>query len=111
MAVVVVGARTKLGHQIVIKLLQAGATVVGTTRFPERAQHLYEGYPEFEEWKKQLTFYPQCFDLDIPDIAAAAALFARWLPGGTIDILVCCAAQTIRVREKKPDQQSCYKSV
>ena len=97
---VVVGARTKLGHQIVVKLLLAGATVIGTTRFPERARELYQDYPEYQEWKERLTFYPSSFDLDVPDIAAAAALFARWLPGGIIDVLVCCAAQTIRVREK-----------
>lgn len=33
---IVTGARTKLGHQVVLKLLRAGATV-GTTRYPQKA--------------------------------------------------------------------------
>lgn len=66
----VVGARTKLGHQVVVKLLQAGATVFGTTRFPDEALTLFRQYPDWETWQERLHFYPSPFDLDTPDLQA-----------------------------------------
>jgi NAD(P)-dependent dehydrogenase (short-subunit alcohol dehydrogenase family) len=99
----VVGARTKLGHQIVLKLLQAGATVVGTTRYPAEAQCMYELYPEWPAWKDRLVFYPQAFDLDSPNISGLAAMLSDFIGAevkGCLNIVVLCAAQTIRARDK-----------
>lgn len=101
---VVVGARTKLGHQIVIKLLQAGACVLGTTRYPQSAAALYQSYKDWPAWKSKLWIYPECFDLDIPNIASAAGQLSQYVAAkfGKVDILINCAAQTIRAREKAP---------
>ncbi|KAK9832166.1 hypothetical protein WJX74_001223 [Apatococcus lobatus] len=100
----VTGARTKLGHQIVVKLLKAGASVIGTTRYPQDAIALYQRYKEWPAWQSKLSIYPECFDLDIPSISEAAARLSQFAADkfGKLDILVNCAAQTIRVREKVP---------
>lgn len=100
---IVTGSRTKLGHQIVMKLLRAGCSVIKTTRYPIEAMNLYEKYSDFEKWKNNLTIYPESFDLDVSNIAEKSQIlcdFARE-KFGKLDILVNCAAQTIRVREKK----------
>lgn len=100
----VIGARTKLGHQVVIKLLEAGATVIGTTRYPEAATRLFESYSEWPIWQKRLKFFPESFDLDINTIREAAnnlRVFCE-VDINALDILIVCAAQTIRVREKQP---------
>lgn len=99
---VVIGARTKLGHQIVVKLLDAGATVIGTSRYPEKALQLFEQYPRWEEWKTRLVFYPKSFDLDTFDLSAALSRLKEFIlhHSDHIDILINSAAQTIRSREK-----------
>ena len=38
---VVTGARTKLGYQVCLTLLRAGAVVIGTTRFVDKARKTY----------------------------------------------------------------------
>lgn len=98
---VVVGARTKLGHQIVLKLLNAGATVVATTRYPEKAEKLYASYREREAWGKRLVVYPAMMDLNVDCIQPVARELDRWISEnfGRLDILVLSAAQTIRSRE------------
>ena len=98
----VTGARTKLGHQILLKLLRAGAIVVGTTRYPLEAMQLFERYSDFELWKKRINFYPNSMDLDKLDLIKDIKELENWLRThfGRLDILVNCAAQTIRVREK-----------
>ena len=104
----VVGARTKLGHQVVLKLLAAGATVVGTTRFPADALHLFRQYREWPEWEGRLHFYPRSLDLDTPHIQRDAAALAAHIEGlaGRLDVLVICAAQTIRWVEGRGQQAS-----
>jgi NAD(P)-dependent dehydrogenase (short-subunit alcohol dehydrogenase family) len=94
----VVGARTKLGHQVVVKLLSAGATVIGTTRYPASALQLFRQYKEWPEWEARLHFYPSSLDLDSQHIQQDAAALAAHIEGlaGRLDVLVLCAAQTIR---------------
>ena len=104
----VVGARTKLGHQVVIKMLEDGATVVGTTRFPAEAFALYEQYADWPRWRDRLRFFPESLDLDTPELGATAARlrdFVATVGGGALDVLVACAAQTIRAREKERPQK------
>jgi len=106
----VVGARTKLGHQVVVKLLAAGATVVGTTRKPDEALRIFCAYPEWHDrgWKDRLFFFPEPLDLDVPDISRRASVLLSFLTSfehpvraPCLDVVVFCAAQTIRVREKE----------
>ena len=102
---VVVGARTKLGHQVVVKLLDAGARVVATSRFPEEATRLFTSYREWNScgWSSRLHFFPEAFDLDTPSLAESIDGLREYLMchiAPHIDVIVFCAAQTIRQREK-----------
>lgn len=101
----VIGARTKLGHQIVIKLLESGATVIGTSRFPEKALLSYEKYPKWDLWKSKLHFYPSSFDLDTCDLENEFTKLKIWITSFTTVLtgLVFNAAQTIREKEKNQD--------
>jgi NAD(P)-dependent dehydrogenase (short-subunit alcohol dehydrogenase family) len=88
----VTGARTKVGHQTALKLLRAGATVIGTSRFPFDAAARFSGAPDFETFAPRLSLY----GLDLRWLPAverfAAAVDRRF---GSLDILVHNAAQTI----------------
>jgi NAD(P)-dependent dehydrogenase (short-subunit alcohol dehydrogenase family) len=89
----------------VIKLLKAGATVVGTTRYPENALRLYESYPEWktQQWSERLFFFPNSLDLDVDnivDVSDSLRDFISLTVSPSLDILVVSAAQTIRQREK-----------
>lgn len=108
----VTGARTKLGHQILLKLLRAGATVIGTTRYPKEAMKLFEQYSDYEQWKTRLNFYPHGLDFDKPDLLDDLITLESTLRNdfGRLDILINCAAQTIRVREKTK-QVACAENV
>lgn len=101
---VVVGARTKLGHQVVLKLLHAGATVVATTRYPEKAQKLYASYEDRDTWGNRLIVYPHGLDLNTHNIQKVAGELDRWVTETfcQLDILVISAAQTIKTREQGP---------
>ncbi|ELP84528.1 short-chain dehydrogenase, putative [Entamoeba invadens IP1] len=100
---VVIGCRTKLGHQVTLKLLRAGSTVVGTTRYPEETLKLFSQYHDYETWKDNLDIYSQGLDLDTDNQSVVFAAFAKYLQEkyGHLDNMIFCAAQTIRVREKE----------
>lgn len=102
---IVTGARTKLGHQICLKLLLAGATVFGTTRFPEKAIELFSQYKHYANWKDRLFLYS--LDLDLPDMEKEFEKFRENVQFrfDKVDILVNCAAQTIRHREKMSEAE------
>lgn len=91
---VVTGSRVKIGLQVCLKLLRAGATVVATTRFPNSAIDVYRQEQDFDEWKDRLHVY----GLDLRDVTGLEA-FTRFLkmqyPSG-IDILINNACQTVR---------------
>lgn len=99
----VTGGRIKLGHQIVLKLVRAGCTVIVTTRSPKKAIESFGKYPDWSEWKDRLVVFSDTpLDFDSPDIAKQVAVLAQFIGQkfGRLDILVNCAAQTIRCREK-----------
>jgi len=101
---IVIGGRTKLGHQVIIKLLDAGATVIATSRFPGEAVKLFARYSEWEKgWIDRLHFYPESFDLNTGNISGLSRKLGTWMMASfsKIDIFIVCAAQTIRVREKR----------
>lgn len=102
---IVTGARTKLGHQICLKLLRAGATVFGTTRFPDKALLLFSRYRDYQNWKERLNMY--ALDLDVPDMEAEFGRFREFVESkfSKVDILVNCAAQTIRARERMSEDE------
>ncbi len=96
----VIGARTKLGHQIVIKLLKAGATVIGTSRYPDKILEIYKPYEK--ELTKNLVIYDESLDLDVNDVKSHILKLHDFINKryGKLDILINSAAQTIRSREK-----------
>lgn len=103
----VTGARTKLGHQVCLKLLRAGALVIGTTRRPDKALELYAQYPDFANWVGRLYVFP--LDLDSPNLRDSFDALRDWIMHVTgitkLDILINCAAQTIRSRDRMPAEE------
>ena len=51
------GARVKIGLQIGLKLLRAGATLVATSRFPADLARRYAEEPDFPEWRHRLHLH------------------------------------------------------
>lgn len=90
---IVTGARVKIGYEIALKLLRAGATVVATTRFPKDAAFRFAKEKDFADWKERLEIYGMDFrDLGVID------RFMNHIEQtfGRLDILVNNATQTIR---------------
>src|SRR5439155_678765 len=51
----VTGGRVKIGYQVVLKLLRAGASVIATTRFPHDAAARYAQEDDFAAWGDRLS--------------------------------------------------------
>lgn len=93
----VTGGRLKLGYQIVLKLLRAGAEVMVTSRDWVSAIERYETEPDYQDWKYRLYVARITFDLTIIDtllVDLDAELDRVW-PDKRLDILIHNAAQTI----------------
>ncbi len=89
----VTGGRVKIGYQIALKCLRAGARVVVTTRFPHDGAQRFAAEPDFEEFAPRLDLY----GLDLrhaPSVEAFAAHACATWP--RLDLLVNNAAQTVR---------------
>ncbi|HEU4533449.1 MAG TPA: SDR family NAD(P)-dependent oxidoreductase, partial [Polyangiaceae bacterium] len=89
----VTGARITSGYETALKLLRAGATVIGTTRFPRDAAERFGAERDFGSWSRRLHLYG--LDFRVPGWVEAfaehvAASFDR------LDVLVNNAAQTVR---------------
>lgn len=87
----VTGGRVRIGFQACLKLLRAGATVHGITRFPQDAVDRYAREPDFASWRERLTLHR----LDLCNLPAVEQFAARFA-GSPVDILINNAAQTIR---------------
>lgn len=89
----VTGGRVKIGYQLVLRLLQDGARVIVTTRFPHSAARRFAEESDFERWGDRLCIY----GLDLRNIPAVE-WFAHYLmqTEPALDIVVHNAAQTIR---------------
>ena len=96
------GIRTKLGHQICLKLLRAGSKVIGTTRYPEIAIEIYKKYSDYEIWSCNLSIWSEPFDMNNSNIKSDTDRLKEFIKNsyGKLDILINCAAQTIRNKEK-----------
>jgi len=93
----VTGGRVKLGYQIALKLLRAGANVMITTRNIKKALEFYALEPDYNIFGKRLHVFPQSFDLGIAKdlmvdlIKEIDNIFGK----NKLDILIQNAAQTI----------------
>ena len=99
----VIGCRTKLGHQVALKLLRAGSIVIGTTRYPQETVELFTQYDDYNSFKDRLILYEKGLDLDTPNMEEKFTELRQFIHDkfGVIHYLIFCAAQTIRVREKE----------
>ncbi|GAB1224312.1 hypothetical protein ENUP19_0188G0023 [Entamoeba nuttalli] len=99
----VIGCRTKLGHQVTLKLLRAGSTVIGTTRYPEDTKILFSQYEDYEIFKDRLIIYNKGLDLDNNHLENDFKNLKSFIEQqyGHLNHFIFCAAQTIRVREKE----------
>ncbi len=89
----ITGARLKIGYQCALKLLQAGAEVIVTTRFPRDAAARFAREGDFEVWGKRLHVY----GLDLrhsPSVELFCGLIEQRFE--RLDILINNAAQTVR---------------
>lgn len=89
----VTGGRVKIGYQTALKLLQAGARTIVTTRFPNDAAQRFAREKDFDVWKHRL----QIHGLDLRH-SPSVEMFARYLARteNRLDFLVNNAAQTVR---------------
>jgi NAD(P)-dependent dehydrogenase (short-subunit alcohol dehydrogenase family) len=86
------GGRIKIGFEIALMLLRAGATVLVTTRFANNAYQRFQAQPDFAEWQARLYVY----GIDLRSLEAVQQLIAdvqNFFP--KLDILINNAAQTI----------------
>lgn len=89
----ITGARLKIGYQVCLILLRAGARVIATTRFPVDAALRFSREADFSEWGDRL----QIHGLDLRH-APSVEIFARYVQetADRLDILINNAAQTVR---------------
>lgn len=89
----ITGARLKIGYQSALKLLQAGARVIVTTRFPRDAALRFAREPDCAQWKDRLEVH----GLDLrhsPSVDLFCQLMEQRLD--RLDFLINNAAQTVR---------------
>ena len=87
------GGRVKIGFQVGLRLLRAGARLVATTRFPRDAAARYAAEADFPDWRDRLGLYP--LDLRLPSAIDRFAdyILARY---DRLDGIINNAAQTVR---------------
>ncbi len=86
------GGRAKIGMHIALRLLQDGADLTVTTRFPRDAVRRFAAMPDAAQWLHRLTVV----GIDLRDPAQVVALADSVAAGGPLDILINNAAQTVR---------------
>lgn len=92
---IVTGARVKIGHHVVLKLLRSGCTVVATTRFPNACVQQFRRQDDFDSFQHRLLVYG--LDLrDVPGLEAFTRFLKQKFAQSGIDILINNACQTIR---------------
>ncbi|MEM9218213.1 MAG: SDR family oxidoreductase [Cyanobacteria bacterium P01_F01_bin.150] len=89
----VTGGRIKIGYQTALRMLQDGAHVIVTTRFPRDCARRYSQEADFDQWRDRLQIY----GLDLRNIIALEDFIAHLLhTESALDILINNAAQTIK---------------
>lgn len=89
----ITGGRIKIGYQLGLRLLQDGARVIITTRFPQDAARRYSLEPDFNEWSDRL----QIHGLDLRDLKSLEGFIEYLLAReSALDILINNACQTVK---------------
>ena len=94
MTAVVTGGRIKIGYAICLRLLRQGARVIAVTRYPKSALEVYMKEPDYHEFADRLSIIG--FDLLRIDRISDLVSCIADISGGTVDILVNNAAQTVK---------------
>jgi NAD(P)-dependent dehydrogenase (short-subunit alcohol dehydrogenase family) len=90
---IITGCRVKVGYSTTLTLLRAGATVIGTTRFPGLALAEFKKEADYENWKANLNIY----GLDLRDLKQIDLFVSHFKSQyDQLEILINNAAQTIR---------------
>lgn len=89
----VTGSRLKIGYQITLMMLRAGATVIATTRFPIDSALRFAKEEDFGSWSHRLKIH----GLDLRHIPSVE-IFCNFIEQqyDRLDILINNAAQTVR---------------
>jgi NAD(P)-dependent dehydrogenase (short-subunit alcohol dehydrogenase family) len=88
----VTGGRVRIGYQICLKLLRAGATVITTTRWPRDAVLRYSSEHDYAEWSSNLSID----FLEMSDMALVESYCEDVMKRhGRIHVLINNAAQTL----------------
>jgi NAD(P)-dependent dehydrogenase (short-subunit alcohol dehydrogenase family) len=87
------GGRVKIGYQAGLKLLQAGAHLIVTTRFPRDSAARYAAEPDFDLWEHRL----EIFGLDLRHTPSVEAFCHELLATRErLDFIINNACQTVR---------------
>lgn len=89
----ITGGRIKIGYQLGLRLLQDGARVIITTRFPQDCARRYSLEPDFDRWGDRLHIH----GLDLRDIKSLEG-FIEYLSvrESALDIIINNACQTVK---------------
>ncbi len=89
----ITGSRLKIGYQATLMLLESGASVIATTRFPADSAIRFAKEPGYAKWKNRLKIY----GLDLRHIPSVE-IFATYIEQNyqRLDLLINNAAQTVR---------------
>jgi len=93
MTALITGARLKIGYQSALIMLESGARVIVTTRFPADAAIRFSKEARFGEWQNRLHIH----GLDLrhtPSVERFCDFFIERY--GALDLLINNAAQTVR---------------
>ena len=89
----VTGSRVKIGFEIVLILLRAGARVIATTRFACDAARRFEQEADFDAWKARLSLHA----IDLRNTPSVEGFCAELLEKETrLDFMIHNACQTVR---------------
>lgn len=89
----ITGSRLKIGYQITVMMLRAGATVIATTRFPVDSALRFSKEEDFSKWGHRLKIH----GLDLRHIPSVE-IFCNFIEQqyDRLDVLINNAAQTVR---------------
>ncbi len=90
----ITGIRVKIGFATTLRLLRAGAQVIGTTRYPNLALVNYSKEPDYNEWKDKLKIVQADF-LKLDSVYELLDLISQFKFNGFINM----AFRTIRSSE------------
>jgi len=89
----VTGGRIKIGYQTALRMLQDGAKVIVTTRFPRDCARRFSEEPDFTQWCDRILIH----GLDLRNIPAVEAFIQHLMDTEPVlDIIINNAAQTIK---------------